>query len=103
MHIECLSLQQVRYNPERSAFEALVNVVEAGTSYRYPVEVKAPLNAEFGFVSRRLSEAARQIHRHAPAREMRLRRAPVPAEAPRPARDTIEPRFNTFAPAAHAA
>lgn len=90
MRIESLSLSNVRYNPEQGAFEAAASIREKGDSYSYPVQVKAPLNADFGFITRRLSETARQMHRHAPSRGLRLKRAPVPSDAgpsPTPAPD----------------
>ena len=85
MRIESLNIQNVRFNPEEGAFEALVGLTESGQSYSYPVQVKAPLNAEYGFVTKRLANRAKAMHRHAPVRRMRLRRASVPAEvSPRP-------------------
>jgi hypothetical protein len=79
MKIDRLSVNNLGYNPEEEAFEALVVLNEAGENYAYPVQLRAPLTAEFDFVARKLAEKARQLHRHAPSREMRLRRAPVPA------------------------
>jgi hypothetical protein len=79
MKIDRLSVNNLGYNPEEEAFEALVVLNEAGENYAYPVQLRAPLTAEFDFVARKLAEKARQVHRHATSREMRLRRAPVPA------------------------
>ncbi|QEW28678.1 hypothetical protein [Roseovarius indicus] len=81
MLIEKLGFDDVRYNPELSAFEALVQIREEGEVYSYPVHMLAPLNAEFDVIAKGLSDKALRIHRHAPDRAMRLRRAPVPGEA----------------------
>lgn len=81
MLIEKLGFDDVRYNPELSAFEALVQIREEGEIYSYPVHMLAPLHAEFNIIARGLTDKALRAHRHAPERSMRLRRAPVPGEA----------------------
>ncbi len=83
MLIEKLGFDDVRYNPELSAFEASVQIWEKGHVYSYPVHMLAPLHAEFGLIARGLTERALRAHRHAPARGIRLRRTPVPGELPK--------------------
>lgn len=62
MQIEKIQFDKVRYNPERGAFETLVVLHDDGKTYSYPVQLSAPLNAEYAFVARGLAEAARRAH-----------------------------------------
>ena len=65
MQIEQIEFENVRYNPEREAFETLVKIHDGGRHYSYPAHVCAPLNAEFAFVARGLAQAARKAHKRA--------------------------------------
>ena len=80
MRVEKLYMDDLRYNPELSAFEAIVTISEAGERFAYPVHKLAPLHADYALIAKGLTEKAMQAHRHAPARDLRLRRATVPAE-----------------------
>ena len=81
MQIEKIEFDNVHYNPEREAFEALVRVHDGDRQFSYPAHVHAPLNAEFGFVARGLAQVARRAHR-AKAPGMRLSHAtPVATRA----------------------
>ncbi|SLN72321.1 hypothetical protein ROA7450_04027 [Roseovarius albus] len=73
MQIEKLHLDDVRYNPELSGFEALVRIHEDGAVYSYPCQVNAPLHADFKIISRRLTQKAKTAHK-APSPILRLRR-----------------------------
>jgi len=75
MKTEKLHLSDVRYNPEREAFEALVRIHDAGETFSYPCEVKAPLHAEFSLIARGLAKKAQHMH-GAPASVLRSRPAP---------------------------
>ncbi len=65
MKIEKLSLEDVRYNPERCAFEARVTVHDAGRRFGYPAHFASPLNAEFQVIARGLTEKAIALHKTA--------------------------------------
>ena len=79
MQIEKIQFDQVRYNPETGAFEALVKIHEDGITYSYPTQATAPLTAEYDVVVRRLHDAAARAHSdNLPA--MRSRRATTRAE-----------------------
>lgn len=85
MRIEKLRISDIRYNPEREGFEALVSVHDGGLAWRYPAFIAAPLHAEFELISRRLSQVAIAAHRSAePGMRMHLRPLvkPRPVEAP---------------------
>ena len=77
MIVDGLGFNDVRYNPERTAFEALVYIQEGEDMFAYPVHLMAPLNAEFSVICEGLTEKAIRAHRHAPARDLRLSRRPV--------------------------
>ncbi len=62
MYIEKIEFDNVRYNPELSAFETLVKVNDGGQAYSYPVHVAAPLHAEYGILARSLAQAGRKAH-----------------------------------------
>ena len=84
MHTEKLHLDDIRYNPELGAFEALIRIHDAGTIYSYPVYAAAPLHAEFGFIARSLAEKAQRKHR---STEPGLR-----AQMPQPAWHAFQPQ-----------
>ena len=78
MHTDKLQVSDVRYNPERSAFEAIVRLHDNGETYEYPSHVVAPLQAEFPLISRGLVAKAHRAHRSSrPALRMRRATAPV--------------------------
>ncbi|UYV37670.1 hypothetical protein N4R57_00680 [Rhodobacteraceae bacterium D3-12] len=80
MQTEKLQIAEIRYNPEREGFEALVSVFDAGHSYHYPAFIAAPMHAEFELVSRGLSQKALEAHRSArPGMRMQLRPLVRPA------------------------
>jgi hypothetical protein len=64
MQIEKLEFDAIRYNPELEAFEAAVRIHESGHIFRYPVHLKAPLNAEYAFIARGLTHKASLRHTH---------------------------------------
>ncbi len=82
-HAEKLRIADIRYNPERVGFEALVTIHDRGQTFRYPAFLSAPLHAEFTLVARGLTEKALKSHgSNRPG--LRLRRAfaaPVRAAA----------------------
>lgn len=63
MTADKLRISEVRYNPEREGFEALVTIHDGHRSFRYPSFVAAPLHAEYTLVTRGLSECALAAHR----------------------------------------
>ena len=78
MHTDKLQVSDVRYNPERSAFEAIVRVHDSGETYEYPTHVVAPLQAEFPLISRGLVAKAHRNHRsQSPQLRMRTAARPV--------------------------
>ena len=78
MRTDKLQLSDVRYNPERSAFEAIIRIHDGSETYEYPTHVAAPLEAEFPLISRGLVAQAHRAHRTAtPALRMRRALAPV--------------------------
>lgn len=83
MKIARIQFGDVRYNPERGAFETLVRIYDDGQTYSYPSHVCAPLNAEFRVIARGLSEAARLAHgaKKPVLRSLRAQSAPLPAPA----------------------
>ena len=85
MQIEKLHLDDIRYNPENGAFEALVHIHDADARISYPVDLKAPLTAEFAHIAHGLSTKAAEAHRNQTAR-LRSRRVAAPVSMLRPAR-----------------
>ena len=78
MHTDKLQVSDVRYNPERSGFEALVRVHDRGETYEYPSHIVAPLQAEFALIARGLVEKAHRAHAaKSPAIRMRTAAYPV--------------------------
>ncbi len=78
MRTDKLQLSDVRYNPERSAFEALIRIHDGNETYEYPTHVVAPLQAEFPLISRGLVSQAHRAHKSAtPPLRMRRAQAPV--------------------------
>ncbi|MCQ0090965.1 hypothetical protein [Roseovarius sp. M141] len=63
MKIEEIRFDNVRYNPEFGAFEALVKIHDRGQTYSYPAQVTAPLHAEYGLIVRNLAQAAGRAHK----------------------------------------
>lgn len=104
MRLDKLSLNQLRYDPEIGGFCAIATIEEGGIGYTYPVRFKATPSAEFKYVARGLAQEAARSHRHAPSREMRLRRSPFrPTSSPRSLLSragTPQPRLPGAAPAA---
>lgn len=79
MRTEKLQLSDVRYNPEHSAFEAIVKIHDRGESYDYPTHLCAPLEADFRLIARGLVDKAQTAHRSGtPA--LRLRKSIVPVQ-----------------------
>lgn len=80
MKTERIQFDDVRYNPERGAFETLVRLHDDGRIYTYPCHVSAPLHAEFGVIARGLDEAARRAHkgRNPGLRSVRAQNRPAP-------------------------
>lgn len=62
MQTEKLELDQIHYNPERAAFEALVRIHDDGETLSYPVHVAAPLHADFALIARGLTRKAKVLH-----------------------------------------
>lgn len=75
MQIEKIEFDQIRYNPEHGAFEALVKIHDAGETFTYPARLCAPIHAEFDRIARGLVQTAAQAHT-APEPGLRLHRAP---------------------------
>lgn len=71
MTSDCLNLGEIRYNPELAAFEALVRILDNGDVFSYPVQLHAPLQADFSVIARGLTQKARNAH-DAPAPGLRL-------------------------------
>ena len=84
MTAEKLKIAEIRYNPERAGFEALVTVHDAGRAYHYPAYLAAPLHAAFELISRGLTQKALSTHRSKhPGMRMHLRPLVFkPASAP---------------------
>ena len=81
MQIEQIEFDNVRYNPERGAFETLVKLHDGEQHFSYPAHVYAPLNAEFAFVVRGLEQAARKAHKRTNP-ELRMQHAVATGIAP---------------------
>jgi hypothetical protein len=65
MKIEKIQFDNVRYNPERGAFETLVKIHDGGQIFSYPAHVVAPLYAEYGLIARGLAQTAGKAHKTA--------------------------------------
>ncbi len=79
MQTDKIQFSDLRYNPERSAFEAIVRIHDRGISYEYPAHVCAPLEAEFDQIAHGLVENAQRAHRSGRA-GLRMRKAAAPAQ-----------------------
>lgn len=80
LHPEKIRIADIRYNPERAGFEALVTIHDGAVDYRYPGFVAAPMHAEYALITRGLSERALAAHRSgAPGLRAYLRRLVKPA------------------------
>lgn len=85
MQTEKLQIADIRYNPERAGFEALVTVHENGRATHYPAFFPGPLHADFDLISRGLSRQALTAHRsRRPGMRMHLRPLVETPEAPLP-------------------
>lgn len=71
MYVETLQIDDLRYNPERAGFEAIIRIHDKSGRYDYPAFVPAPLNAEFSMISRALVQKAEAAH-VAPLHALRL-------------------------------
>lgn len=80
-----VTLSRVRYAPEVPGFSALAHVSEAGVRYSYPVQMAAPLTAEFDTIARALTRRGRSAHRHATGTGLRMVRPAIGTGAPLPA------------------
>jgi hypothetical protein len=78
METRKLTLDEIRYNPERGAFEAQVRIRQGDDWFSYPAQVCAPLHADYAHVMRGLVADAETAHRGKRA-GLRLRLAPAPA------------------------
>ena len=63
METRKLTLDEIRYNPERGAFEAQVRIRQGDDWFSYPAQVSAPLHADYAHVMRGLVEDAEAAHR----------------------------------------
>ncbi|MFN3210317.1 MAG: hypothetical protein ACE369_15180 [Roseovarius sp.] len=83
MQIEKLEFDAIRYNPELEAFEAAVRIHDSGHIFRYPVHLRAPLNAEYALIARGLTQKAslRHTQKHHDMRSSMPERAQGPAAA----------------------
>ena len=59
---ETLEYDTIRYNPEIEGFEAAVRIRDKAWAYSYPVQLKAPLHADYAMVARGLIQKAREQH-----------------------------------------
>jgi len=62
MEIRKLTMDEIRYNPERGAFEAQVRIRQGDDWFSYPAHVCAPLHAEYTHVMRGLVADAEAAH-----------------------------------------
>ena len=53
-----IKLGDVKYNAQRSAFEARVDIERGGTTFRYPCEVAGPMNMDIQRVKSGLTRHA---------------------------------------------
>lgn len=85
MQTEKLQIADIRYNPERAGFEALVTIHENGRAAHYPAYLSAPLHADFELISRGLTRKALETHRSSrPGMRMQLRPVVPQIELPYP-------------------
>ena len=78
MTVDILNLGDIRYNPEQAAFETLVRILDDGDVFSYPVQLRAPLQADFDIIAHGLTQKARHAH-EAPISGMRMVGAAMPA------------------------
>ncbi|SHI96676.1 orotidine 5'-phosphate decarboxylase [Wenxinia saemankumensis] len=62
---------RINYNAARQTFEARVDVMRGGRTFRYPCEVAGPLNMDEGIVrnalaaqAQAMSDTPRSLHSH---------------------------------------
>ena len=82
MIVDGLGFNDVRYNPELAAFEALVYIREGKEIFAYPVYLPGPLNADFSVICEGLTEKAIRSHSGKAACDMRLHRSPMAQALP---------------------
>lgn len=81
MKIDRIQFDAVRYTPENGAFETLVRIHDQGQVFSYPAQVVAPIDADFAFVARRLTQAAHRAHKFASGQTRLHHAAPLKAAA----------------------
>jgi len=79
MQTDKIQFDDIRYNPERGAFEALVRLHDGGEVFSYPTHVHAPLHAEYEIIARGLTLAARDMH-HRKSPTLRSHRIAAPIQ-----------------------
>jgi len=67
-----VTLSRVRYAPEVPGFSALAHVTEEGLRYSYPVQVAAPLTAEFDTIRSALTRRGLSAHRNVSGAGLRM-------------------------------
>ena len=67
-----VTLSRVQYAPEGAGFAALAQVHEGGLDYTYPVQMAAPLTAEFDMISRALIRLGLSAHQNAKTVPLRM-------------------------------
>jgi hypothetical protein len=67
-----INLSRVQYAPEVPGFAALAHVHEGGVDFTYPVQMAAPLTAEFDTISRALTRRGLSAHRNAKTARLRM-------------------------------
>jgi hypothetical protein len=67
-----ITLSRVRYAPEVPGFSALAHVIQAGVAYSYPVQMTAPLTAEFDTITRALTRQGLTAHRNTSGTGLRM-------------------------------
>ncbi len=56
-----IKLGDVRYNPQCGAFEARVDVLRDGTTYRYPCQTPGPIDMAFDAIASGLTRHAMRM------------------------------------------
>lgn len=73
---------EIRYNPSDQSFEALVTFHGTTGTRRIPASFRAPLTAEFDFISKGLYQAAMARINRPGQMKSRLEQAPKPMPQP---------------------
>ena len=63
MQAETLEFEAIRYNPESEGFEATLRVHDQNEVFAYPVQIRAPLTADYAIVARGLTLKAIALHK----------------------------------------